>query len=243
MERGARRGGDRGDRRRRGGRLRRRALAVASARRRGRRRLEHLPRRRGDHLGAPRARLDRLGRRSRLVRRALSRASLSGRGKPSSTSYTFGELGIALVAFRLTGDAGLADRIHELVARRSSTPRRTRSWPGRRARCSSPRRCSRGPGEPRWDEAWRVRGRARDRRSRRRRPLDAELRRVGPLPRPGARLRREHARARQPRRRAGTCRPVAVRSSARTGSPTGCRARAPGPMRSACSGVTARRGW
>ena len=31
------------------------------------------------------------------------------------TSYSFGELGIDLVAYRVTGDAGLADRVHELV--------------------------------------------------------------------------------------------------------------------------------
>ena len=31
------------------------------------------------------------------------------------TSFHFGELGIHLVAFRVTGDAGIADRIHELV--------------------------------------------------------------------------------------------------------------------------------
>jgi hypothetical protein len=34
---------------------------------------------------------------------------------PVETSYHFGELGIALVAFRLTRDAGIADRVHELV--------------------------------------------------------------------------------------------------------------------------------
>jgi hypothetical protein len=34
---------------------------------------------------------------------------------PVETSYHFGELGVALVAFRLTRDAGLADRIHELI--------------------------------------------------------------------------------------------------------------------------------
>ena len=31
------------------------------------------------------------------------------------TSYSFGELGIDLVAYRLTGDAGVADRVHDLV--------------------------------------------------------------------------------------------------------------------------------
>ena len=34
---------------------------------------------------------------------------------PVETSYHFGEVGISLVAFRLTRDAGLADRVHELV--------------------------------------------------------------------------------------------------------------------------------
>src|SRR6185437_9374504 len=34
---------------------------------------------------------------------------------PVETSYHFGELGIALVAFRSTRDAGVADRVHELV--------------------------------------------------------------------------------------------------------------------------------
>jgi hypothetical protein len=36
-------------------------------------------------------------------------------GQSLEQSYTFGELGVVLVAFRLTGDARLADRIHELV--------------------------------------------------------------------------------------------------------------------------------
>ena len=53
------------------------------------------------------------------------RSSTSYRARPSpwdedpvETSYHFGELGIALVAFRSTGDAGIADRIHELVLAR-----------------------------------------------------------------------------------------------------------------------------
>jgi hypothetical protein len=69
-------------------------------------------------------------------------------------SYSFGELGVALVAFRLTGDAGLADRVHELVAaaRASETNEVMAGAPGSLLAAEAMLAWT---GEPRWDEAWR----------------------------------------------------------------------------------------
>jgi Lanthionine synthetase C-like protein len=76
-------------------------------------------------------------------------------GQSLEQSYTFGELGVALVAFRLTGDAGLADRIHELVvaAHPSETNEVMAGTPGSLLVAEAMLAWT---GEPRWDEAWRA---------------------------------------------------------------------------------------
>ena len=70
------------------------------------------------------------------------------------TSYLFGELGIGLVAYRLTGDAGLADRVHELVLTHPApeTNELTVGTPGAMLVAEAMLAWT---GEPRWDEAWR----------------------------------------------------------------------------------------
>jgi hypothetical protein len=74
---------------------------------------------------------------------------------PVETSYHFGELGIALVAFRLTRDAGIADRIHELVLAGldSEANEVMNGTPGSMLVCEAMLAWTR---EPRWDEAWRA---------------------------------------------------------------------------------------
>ena len=71
------------------------------------------------------------------------------------TSYHFGEVGIALVAFRLTGDAGLADRIHELVLAGLDSQANEVMYgtPGSMLVAEAMLAWT---GEPRWDEAWRA---------------------------------------------------------------------------------------
>jgi hypothetical protein len=71
------------------------------------------------------------------------------------TSYSFGEVGIALVAFRLTGDAGIADRIHELVLAGLDSQANDVMYgtPGSMLVAEAMLAWT---GEPRWDEAWRV---------------------------------------------------------------------------------------
>ena len=71
------------------------------------------------------------------------------------TSYHFGELGIALVAFRLTRDAGLADRIHELVLA-GSDPEPNEVMYGTPGALLVAEAMLAWTGEPRWDEAWRA---------------------------------------------------------------------------------------
>lgn len=73
----------------------------------------------------------------------------------SGTSYWMGECGIALVAFRLTGDALLADRVHELVLANLDSPTHEVMWgtPGTMLVAEAMLAWT---GEPRWDEAWRV---------------------------------------------------------------------------------------
>jgi hypothetical protein len=72
----------------------------------------------------------------------------------SATSYWAGEAGIGLVAFRLTGDAGLADRVHELVLANLDSPANEVMWgtPGTLLVAEAMLAWS---GERRWDEAWR----------------------------------------------------------------------------------------
>jgi lanthionine synthetase-like protein len=73
---------------------------------------------------------------------------------PVETSYHFGELGIALVAFRLTGDTGIADRIGELVlgGLDSDANEVMYGTPGSMLAAEAMLAWT---GEPRWDEAWR----------------------------------------------------------------------------------------
>jgi len=74
---------------------------------------------------------------------------------PVETSYHFGELGIALVAFRSTRDAGLADRVHELVLAGldSGANEVMYGTPGSMLVAEAMLAWT---GEPRWDEAWRA---------------------------------------------------------------------------------------
>jgi hypothetical protein len=75
--------------------------------------------------------------------------------EPVETSYHFGELGIALVAYRLTGDAGIADRVHELVfaGLDSEANEVMYGTPGSMLVAEAMLAWT---GEPRWDEAWRA---------------------------------------------------------------------------------------
>lgn len=72
---------------------------------------------------------------------------------PVEASYHFGEAGIALVAFRLTRDAGLADRVHELVLTGLDSEANEVMYgtPGSMLVAEAMLAWT---GEPRWDEAW-----------------------------------------------------------------------------------------
>jgi hypothetical protein len=71
----------------------------------------------------------------------------------SEASYWMGECGIALVAYRVTGDAGLADRVHELVLANLASPTNEVMWgtPGSLLVAEAMLVWS---GETRWEEAW-----------------------------------------------------------------------------------------
>ena len=73
----------------------------------------------------------------------------------SAGSYWMGECGIGLVAFRLTGDTGLADRVHELVLENLASPTNEVMWgtPGTTLVAEAMLAWT---GEPRWNEAWRA---------------------------------------------------------------------------------------
>ncbi|HLX31417.1 MAG TPA: LanC-like protein [Gaiellaceae bacterium] len=73
----------------------------------------------------------------------------------SAASYWMGECGIALVAYRLTGDAGLADRVHELVLANLDSPTNEVMWgaPGTMLVAEAMLAWT---GDARWDEAWRT---------------------------------------------------------------------------------------
>jgi hypothetical protein len=73
----------------------------------------------------------------------------------SAASYWMGECGIALVAFRLTGDAGLADRVLELVLGNLDSPTNEVMWgvPGSLLVAEAMLGWT---GDARWDEAWRA---------------------------------------------------------------------------------------
>jgi lanthionine synthetase-like protein len=74
---------------------------------------------------------------------------------PVETSYHFGEAGIALVAFRLTRDAGLADRVHELLLAGLDSEANEVMYgtPGSMLVAEAMLAWT---GEPRWDEVWRA---------------------------------------------------------------------------------------
>jgi lanthionine synthetase-like protein len=74
---------------------------------------------------------------------------------PVEASYHFGELGIALVAFRLTRDADLADRVHELVHAGLDAEANEVMYgtPGTMLVAEAMLAWT---GEPRWDDAWRA---------------------------------------------------------------------------------------
>jgi hypothetical protein len=71
----------------------------------------------------------------------------------SAASYWMGECGIALVAFRLTGDAALADRVHELVLANLDSPTNEVMW-GAPGTLLVAEAMLAWTGEPRWSEAW-----------------------------------------------------------------------------------------
>ena len=74
---------------------------------------------------------------------------------PVETSFHFGEAGVALVAFRQTGDAGLADRIHELVLSGLDSQANEVMY-GTPGSLLVAEAMLAWTGEPRWDEAWRA---------------------------------------------------------------------------------------
>ena len=75
--------------------------------------------------------------------------------EPVETSYHFGEAGIALVASRLTGDPGIADRVHELVVAGLASEANEVMYgtPGSMLVAEAMLAWT---GEPRWDDAWRA---------------------------------------------------------------------------------------
>jgi lanthionine synthetase-like protein len=74
---------------------------------------------------------------------------------PVETSFHFGELGTALVAFRLTRDAGLADRVHELVLASLDSEANEVMY-GAPGSLLVAEAMLAWTGELRWDEAWRA---------------------------------------------------------------------------------------
>jgi hypothetical protein len=73
----------------------------------------------------------------------------------SAGSFWGGECGIALVASRLTGDAGLADRVHELVLENVASPTNEVMW-GTPGTMLAAEAMLAWTGEARWEEAWRA---------------------------------------------------------------------------------------
>ncbi len=68
-------------------------------------------------------------------------------------SYLAGECGIALVAFRVTADAGLADRVHELVVADPEAETDELLW-GTPGSLLAAEAMLAWTGNPRWDDAW-----------------------------------------------------------------------------------------
>jgi hypothetical protein len=71
----------------------------------------------------------------------------------SPASYWMGECGIALVAYRLTGETGLADRVHQLVLGNVKSPTNEVMW-GTPGSLLIAEAMLAWTGESRWDEAW-----------------------------------------------------------------------------------------
>ena len=68
-------------------------------------------------------------------------------------SYLAGECGIALVGYRLTGDVGLADRVHELVLANLEDEWNELLW-GAPGSLLAAEAMLAWTGEPRWEDAW-----------------------------------------------------------------------------------------
>jgi hypothetical protein len=77
--------------------------------------------------------------------------------EPVETSFHFGELGIALTAFRLTRDPGLADRVHELILASFGTDANEVVYGAPGAMLAAEAMLA-WTGESRWDEAWQAAG-------------------------------------------------------------------------------------
>jgi len=88
-----------------------------------------------------------------LVDRYRARPDFGEQAAPAS--YWMGECGVALVAFRLTGDAGLADRVYELVLANLGSGTNEVMW-GTPGTMLAAEAMLAWTGEPRWEEAWRA---------------------------------------------------------------------------------------
>jgi hypothetical protein len=88
-----------------------------------------------------------------LVDRYRARPDFGEGAAPAS--YWAGECGIALVAFRLTGDAGFGDRAHELVLQNLDSETNEVMW-GTPGTLLVAEAMLVWTGEARWDDAWRA---------------------------------------------------------------------------------------
>jgi hypothetical protein len=76
-----------------------------------------------------------------------------GEKRAYAPSYLSGECGIALVGYRLTGDTGLADRLHELVLANLEDEWREMLW-GTAGSLLAAEAMLAWTGEQRWEKAW-----------------------------------------------------------------------------------------
>ncbi len=83
----------------------------------------------------------------------IARESDPGDEWAYAPSYLGGECGIALVGYRLTGDAGLADRVHELVLANLEDEWRELLW-GAAGSLLAAEAMLAWTGEQRWEAAW-----------------------------------------------------------------------------------------
>ena len=89
-----------------------------------------------------------------LVALARYRGEFDPGGKwAHAPGYLGGECGIALVGYRLTGDAGLADRVHELVLANLEDEWRELLW-GAAGSLLAAEAMLAWTGEQRWEAAW-----------------------------------------------------------------------------------------